>query len=189
MPRPSGWAGPRRNAAPGKAAFRRPSRRSIKVWICRYERAPLTIAKIENRITPACPYILPSARRRSGMVARQVRRSVVISNLRVGLLPMDSDRTPLGKGKDVLHGDARAVPLRQSVEQPCSWWLAQKERRQYEGITFRPGKNGMVEETAGLLKLWSGFGIKLHLGDWSLMQRHIREVLAAGSEQHAEYII
>src|SRR3954464_9247944 len=57
------------------------------VWICRYERAPLTIARIENRITPACPYIFPSARRRSGMAARQVRRSVVISNLRVGLLP------------------------------------------------------------------------------------------------------
>src|SRR5215210_5678440 len=52
------------------------------------------------------------------MVAKQVRRSVVISNLQIGLLPMDSDRTPLGKGKDVLHGAARAVPLRQSVEQP-----------------------------------------------------------------------
>jgi hypothetical protein len=31
---------------------------------------------------------------------------------------MDSDRTPLEKGKDVLHGAARAAPLRQSVEQP-----------------------------------------------------------------------
>jgi hypothetical protein len=70
-----------------------------------------------------------------------------------------------------------------------SWWLAQKERRQHEGITFRPGKNGVVEETAGLLNLWNGFGIKPHLGDWSLMQRHIGEVLAAGNEQHAEYII
>src|SRR4051794_32859531 len=88
-------------------------------WICRYERAPLTIAKIENRITPACPYIFPSARRRSGMAARQVRRSVVMSNLRVGLLPMDSDRTPLGKGKNVLHGAVRAAPLEHSVEQPC----------------------------------------------------------------------
>src|SRR4051794_8285436 len=87
-------------------------------WICRYERAPLTIAKIANRITPACPYIFPSARRRSGMVARQVRRSVVMSNLQIRLLPMDSDRTPLEKGKDVLHGAARAAPLRQSVEQP-----------------------------------------------------------------------
>src|SRR4051794_18124288 len=118
MPRTEVWAGARRKAAPGKAAFRRPSRRSIKVWICRYERAPLTIARIENRITPACPYIFPSARRRSGMVARQVRRSVVIRNLRVGLLAMDSDRLPLRKRKDVLHGAVRAVPLRQSVEQP-----------------------------------------------------------------------
>src|SRR3954464_1752219 len=73
---------------------------------------------IANRITPACPYILPLARRRSGMVARQVRRSVVMSNLQIRLLPMDSDRTPLEKGKDVLHGAARAAPLRQSVEQP-----------------------------------------------------------------------
>src|SRR4051794_27360512 len=119
MPRTEVWAGARRKAAPGKAAFRRPSRRSIKVWICRYERAPLTIARIENRITPACPYIFPSARRRSGMAARQVRRSVVMSNLRVGLLAMDSDRLPLRKRKDVLHGAAHAVPLRQSVEQPC----------------------------------------------------------------------
>src|SRR5215207_1899917 len=118
MPRPSGWAGPRRNAAPGKAAFRSPSRRSIKVWICRYERAPLTIAKIENRITPACPYIFPSARRRSGMAARQVRRSVVMSNLQIRLLPIDSDRLPLRKRKDVLHGAARAAPLEHSVEQP-----------------------------------------------------------------------
>src|SRR4051794_7351246 len=119
MPRTEVWAGARRKAAPGKAAFRRPSRRSIKVWICRYERAPLTIARIENRITPACPYIFPSARRRSGMAVRQVRRSVVISNLRVGLLAMDSDRLPLRKRKDVPHGAVRAVPLRQSVEQPC----------------------------------------------------------------------
>src|SRR3954454_351549 len=73
---------------------------------------------IENRITPACRYVFPSARRRSGMAARQVRRSVVIRNLQIRLLAMDSDRTPLGKGKDVLHGAARAAPLRQSVEQP-----------------------------------------------------------------------
>src|SRR3954447_1262594 len=80
---------------------------------------------IANRITPACPYILPSARRRSGMVARQVRRSVVMSNLQIRLLPMDSDRTPLGKGKNVLHGAVRAAPLEHSVEQPCS--LAQAD--------------------------------------------------------------
>src|SRR3954465_12845967 len=88
---------------------------------------------IANRITPACPYILPSARRRSGMVARQVRRSVVMSNLQIRLLPMDSDRTPLEKGKNVLHGAARAAPLRQSVEQPWG-----KER---ECAVFKEGNN------------------------------------------------
>src|SRR3954453_24149369 len=133
MPRPAVRAGARRNAAPGKAAFRRPSRRSITVWICRYERAPLTIARIENRITPACPYIFPSARRRSGMAVRQVRRSVVIRNLRVGLLAMDSDRLPLRKRKDVLHGAARAVPLRQSVEQP--WTQAEPDPSRTKGRT------------------------------------------------------
>jgi hypothetical protein len=33
---------------------------------------------------------------------------------------MDSDRTPLGKGKDVLHRAVRAAPLEHSVEQPCT---------------------------------------------------------------------
>jgi len=38
------------------------------------------------------------------------------------LLAMDSDRLPLRKRKDVLHGAVRAVPLRQSVEQPWGTW-------------------------------------------------------------------
>src|SRR3954454_3497527 len=91
---------------------------------------------IENRITPACPYILPSARRRSGMAARQVRRSVVIRNLQIRLLAMDSDRTPLGKGKDVLHGAARAAPLRQSVAPPPEGRWGEKESS--EGRLSRP---------------------------------------------------
>jgi hypothetical protein len=37
---------------------------------------------------------------------------------------MDSDRTPLGKWKNVLHGGARAAPLRQSVEQPWATMVA-----------------------------------------------------------------
>src|SRR3954447_12254261 len=110
---------------------------------------------IENRITPACPYIFPSARRRSGMAARQVRRSVVIRNLQIRLLAMDSDRTPLGKGKDVLHGAARAAPLRQSVEQPWSLFPLWNPRQPYRcpyatlssadayrGVGFHAGSSG-----------------------------------------------
>src|SRR3954468_14518731 len=108
---------------------------------------------IANRITPACPYILPSARRRSGMVARQVRRSVVMSNLQIRLLPMDSDRTPLEKGKDVLHGAARAAPLRQSVEQP--WVLPQRpldaaQRRERVELRARNPTFGRQAQVHGL---------------------------------------
>src|SRR4051794_15896066 len=53
------------------------------------------------------------------MVARQVRRSVVMSNLQIRLLPMDSDRTPLGKGKTPLRGAGRPPPLEHTVEHPC----------------------------------------------------------------------
>src|SRR3954465_6067413 len=55
------------------------------------------------------------------MVARHVRRSVVISNLRVGLLPMDSDRLPLRKRKDVLHGAARAAPSDRALNSPATY--------------------------------------------------------------------
>src|SRR4051794_7512388 len=51
-------------------------------------------------------------------VTRQVRRSVVMSNLRVGLLAMDSDRLPLRKRKDVLHGAARAAPSDRALNSP-----------------------------------------------------------------------
>src|SRR4051794_36942373 len=93
---------------------------------------------IANRITPACPYIFPSARRRSGMVARQVRRSVVMSNLQIRLLPMDSDRTPLGKGKNVLHGAVRAAPLEHSVEQPCAKGAVDRAREVAPSMVFWP---------------------------------------------------
>src|SRR4051794_8579814 len=52
------------------------------------------------------------------MAARQVRRSVVISNLRVGLLAMDSDRLPLRKRKDVLHGAAATFLSDRALNSP-----------------------------------------------------------------------
>lgn len=69
-----------------------------------------------------------------------------------------------------------------------SWWLSHPERRQYEGITFAPGKKGTVPATPGLLNLWRGFSIPSRRGDWSLMERHVDEVLASGNAQHALYI-
>ncbi|TXN76445.1 hypothetical protein FV228_00335 [Methylobacterium sp. WL18] len=69
-----------------------------------------------------------------------------------------------------------------------SWWLSHPNRRQYDGITFAPGMRGEICEAPGLLNLWQGFGISPRRGDWSLMERHIDEVLAGGNVHHALYI-
>lgn len=68
-------------------------------------------------------------------------------------------------------------------------WLAQPGRPQYSGITFKPGKNGRGIDDGKNLNLWRGFGIESAPGDWSLMRTHIREVLANGNEEHADYIM
>jgi hypothetical protein len=67
------------------------------------------------------------------------------------------------------------------------WWTGHPERRTVEGLTFRPGAP-VGELVGGRLNLWRGFGVEPAPGDWSLMQRHIKEVLAAGDEEVADYI-
>ena len=56
-----------------------------------------------------------------------------------------------------------------------SYWLAHSARRQYEGIIFSPGK-----AVPGFYNLWRGFAVAPALGDWSLMQAHINDVICAG---------
>jgi hypothetical protein len=65
------------------------------------------------------------------------------------------------------------------------YWLQHPQRRQYDGVTFDPGKLA----GAGVLNLWRGWGVEPEPGDWSLMQRHIREVLASDDEEHEQYIL
>jgi Family of unknown function (DUF5906) len=68
----------------------------------------------------------------------------------------------------------------------ATWWLNHKSRRQYKGVVFRPGE---PSEVGGRLNLWRGWAIEPRKGDWLLMRRHIKEVLAAGDEASDEYII
>ena len=72
------------------------------------------------------------------------------------------------------------------VEGRGTWWLNQKGRRQYKGVAFRPGEPA---EIGGRLNLWRGWGVEPRAGDWSLMLRHIKEVLASGDEASGDYIV
>jgi hypothetical protein len=67
-----------------------------------------------------------------------------------------------------------------------TWWLRHRQRRQYRGVTFVPAGASVID---GKLNLWKGWGVEPKKGDWNLMRRHIREVLAAGDEAVDDYII
>jgi hypothetical protein len=66
------------------------------------------------------------------------------------------------------------------------WWLNHPDRQQYRGITFQPDA---PKEVNDCLNLWRGWGCKPRKGDWSLIRKHINEVLANGNPDFSEYII
>jgi hypothetical protein len=67
-----------------------------------------------------------------------------------------------------------------------SWWLSHSQRRQYDGLVFHPGGERVI---AGKLNLWTGWGVEPKHGDWSLMRKHIFDVLANGDQTLFDYII
>jgi hypothetical protein len=67
-----------------------------------------------------------------------------------------------------------------------NWWLKHCERRQYDGLIFRPGGKDIIDNR---LNLWRGWGFEPKRGDWSLMQKHIKTVLAANDEGMNTYIL
>lgn len=75
----------------------------------------------------------------------------------------------------------KGVPITKPLGQ---WWLQHAQRRQFRTVVFEPGR-----EVPGAYNLWKGFAAEARPGDWSLMERHVREVLAAGDEAHARYIL
>jgi hypothetical protein len=67
-----------------------------------------------------------------------------------------------------------------------SWWLEHSHRRQYAGVIFRPAGASIINNR---YNLWIGWGVEPKQGDWSLLRKHIREVLAAGDEDVYQYIM
>src|SRR5262249_53364979 len=68
----------------------------------------------------------------------------------------------------------------------AQWWLGHRDRLQYRGVTFRPGGPEAVNEC---LNLWQHWGVEPNPGDWGLIRQHIKEVIANGNEEFADYVI
>src|SRR5262249_33263689 len=67
-----------------------------------------------------------------------------------------------------------------------TWWLYNRERRQYGGLVFRPGQSSIVGDK---LNLWRGWAINPQRGSWRRLRRHIYEVLANKDKKTFKYII
>jgi hypothetical protein len=66
------------------------------------------------------------------------------------------------------------------------WWIKHKDRRQYRGVVFAPGDHKVID---GHYNLWSGWGVLATEGDWGLILDHIRDIVAGGNREFAEYVV
>jgi DNA primase len=64
-------------------------------------------------------------------------------------------------------------------------WMEWEGRRSYDSVVFAP--DGKVSPKS--YNLFRGFAVKPRPGDWSFLQRHIREGLCGGNEQYYKYLI
>lgn len=77
--------------------------------------------------------------------------------------------------------------LVEKSDQMGAYWLKWHGRKTFEGMDLDP--TGPAILPGNVLNLWKGFGVAPSPGKWPLMQRHILEVLAGGSEEQASYIM
>jgi hypothetical protein len=81
----------------------------------------------------------------------------------------------------------RRVRISEDETMPLGhWWFAHSMRRQYAGLVYEPGAPAIVGDK---VNLWRGWGVEPKPGDWSLMKRHIKEVLCAGAKPVSDYNI
>lgn len=66
----------------------------------------------------------------------------------------------------------------------ASFWLTHPKRRQYKGVIFDPSG-----DHDGWLNLWRGWAVEPKPGDWSLLDRLIREVLTDGDPRGYRYVL
>jgi hypothetical protein len=64
------------------------------------------------------------------------------------------------------------------------WWLDQELRRQFDRVTFSPGR-----ETPDAYNLWRGFACESVPGDCSLFLDHLRQNVCGGREEQYDYLI
>ncbi len=70
-------------------------------------------------------------------------------------------------------------------------WLKHKNCRKYiEGVKFEPHPHGTANPCVeGQFNLWAGYAVEPKAGDWSLLDRHISEVMCEDNTELYEYVM
>jgi hypothetical protein len=84
------------------------------------------------------------------------------------------------KSKDA---DGETVTRRRPL---FTYWMEHADRPTAIGFTIDPKGGRFV---GGRLNLWQGFAVEPKPGDWSLLRRHIVDVICNGNEEHAFYLL
>lgn len=91
-----------------------------------------------------------------------------------------SNRFVAVKGKDE---NGEPVSKRRKL---FDYWMEHADRPTAVGFTIDPKGGRFVD---GRLNLWQGFGVEPKPGIWSLLRRHIVDVVCSGNEAHADYLL
>jgi hypothetical protein len=77
------------------------------------------------------------------------------------------------------------------VEAVGPWWWRHPKRRQFDGVVFKPLAPPVVQTSDGqlLFNTYIGWGVDPKQGDWSLIHRHIEEVLASNDPKAEDYVV
>ena len=75
------------------------------------------------------------------------------------------------------NGDQKKISL-------SKYWLHHPQRRQYEGITFTPGR-----EIPNQYNLWHGFAVKPRQGDCSKLLAHLKDNICHGDKELFSWVV
>ena len=84
---------------------------------------------------------------------------------------------------EVPTGDGGTKTVRKPL---FNFWLEHSDRPTAEGVTMDPTGGRFVD---GKLNLWRGYGVEPDFADWSLLRHHIVDVVCAGNQEHADYVL
>lgn len=88
---------------------------------------------------------------------------------------------------DVVDRQGNPTRVKRSL---AKWWLESADRKLYDRLIFDARAEAAKSQVGNPINLWRGYGVEEDkAGSWSFLQGHIYDVIAAGNQEHFDYIM